>query len=246
MKQTVFMKLLTPRFHATMNSSKLGGKREKIVGVSKVPGKGLVRFKDGRIVSDCTGTCSAVDCSGCEKACYARRSFIQYPTVTVNRVENTMLARTDIERFISSIYEYAVKVKATTIRYTESGEIETYTELETLMRYAEMYPDINLYFYTKAYNFLAKYITENYVLPENVTVLLSIWGKHGVKEYECFKNISGIKAFVVNNADYKPDIICPAYHMVNGKVKQNKAVKCGNCKACTRARDFKVIGCYEH
>lgn len=105
MKETVYMKDCKPRLHGTFSNDKLGGKNLKIVAISYVPGKGILTFKDGRPVLDCEGTCRNVDCSQCGKfgVCYAIDSFVQYPAVTVNRVENTMQLREDINKHFADI-----------------------------------------------------------------------------------------------------------------------------------------------
>lgn len=250
MKQTVHMRDCKAQFHATMSNDKLGGEKQKIMAVGYVPSNDLLYLNNGTLVSDCIGTCGKVDCSGCAKrgVCYAIDSYCQYPAVTVNRVENTMQLRDDIDKHFDDIYETAIAYGVDVIRYTESGEIETAKQFDKVIELSDKLPDVEIYLYTKNYDVLYKFF-ENRELPKNVTVLISIWGNTGVDAWLTLKHHKGVKAFVVNNDEIKVDAMCPAYRKdENGKVKRVKsdAVKCGNCKLCTRARDVKIIGCLEH
>lgn len=251
MKQTVYMAECEPKFHPTMSNDKLGGKNQKIMAVSYAPGKDLITFGDGRLVSDCPGTCSGVDCSKCGKrnVCYAIDSYVQYPAVTVNRVENTMQLRQDIDKHFEDIKAAAVKNDVEIIRYTESGEFENDKHFEKFIELAEDIPDVKVYAYTKNYEVLRNYFSHGKELPENCVILVSVWEDQGIKEYEEFKDHENIKCFVVNS-DIKCDAMCPAYRKdENGKVNRVKsdAVKCGNCGLCTgKYPQIKVIGCVEH
>ncbi len=246
------MRDCNPHFHATLNNDKLGGKSEKILAIGYVPGSDLLYLNNGTMVSDCKGTCGAVDCSGCgfRGICYAIDSYCQYPAVTVNRIENTLQLRTNIDLHFLSIYYTALENKVETIRYTESGEIETYTQFSYVVELAEKLPNVKIYLYTKNYAVLRKYF-ESAELPENMVVLISIWENTGVSEFLEMSDHNNIKAFVVNNQDIKVNAMCPAYHKnpKTGKVervKDNPAVKCGNCGLCTGKHKCKIIGCLEH
>lgn len=250
-KATVYMNEQEPRFHATLDNSKLGGLECKIMAVGYVPGAGIDHFSDGRMITDCTGTCGAVDCSGCglHGVCYAIDSHTRYTHKTINNVENTMQLRSDMGAHFNDIYKAAVDNNVDTIRYTESGEIENYEQFEHVITLAGRVPDKELYLYTKNYDVLDTFFGAGYELPENVTVLISIWENTGVDAYERYKHHAGIKAFVVDNDSVKADAQCPAYILdESGTVVMNKApaARCGNCKLCTRARAAKVIRCLNH
>ena len=251
MKETVYMSACKPQFHGTFSNDKLGGKSQKIMAVSYVPGKDLVYFGDGRPVSDCKGTCSSVDCSQCGKrnVCYAIDSYVQYPAVTVNRVENTMQLREDIDKHFEDIKQAIIKNKIEILRYTESGEIENYQHFLKLVGLANDMPNVLVYAYTKNYEVLREYFNKGNELPKNLVMLISVWGDQGVREYEEFKPHENIKCFAVKS-DIKVDAMCPAYRKdENGKVKRvhSDAVKCGNCGLCTgKHPSVKVIGCVEH
>lgn len=250
-KATVYMADCKPCFHGTFDNSKLGGRESKIMAVGYVPGAGIDHFKDGRMITDCTGTCGAVDCSQCGKhgVCYAINSHTQYIAKTINNVENTMQLRADMTGHFEAIYQAAIDTGVDTIRYTESGEIESYEQFICALDTARRLPDKDLYLYTKNYAVLDTFFDAGNELPDNVTVLISIWENTGVDAWERLKHHAGIKAFVVDNDTVKADARCPAYIMNDtGTVVLNKApaARCGNCKLCTRARAAKVIRCLNH
>lgn len=251
MKATVYMNDCKPCFHPTMANDKLGGKKHNIMAVSYVPGKELLTLKNGDLVSDCPGTCGAVDCSQCGKrgVCYAIDSFVQYPAVTVNRVENTMQLRSDIDQHFEDIKAAIIKNKVNIVRYTESGEFESQEHFDKFIDLALGMPEVHFYAYTKNYTVLRTYFSRGLELPANVVILISVWGTQGIAEYNEFKEHNNIKCFAVNS-DMKVEAMCPAYRKdENGKVTRVKsdAVKCGNCGLCTgKHPNVRVIGCVEH
>lgn len=251
MKSTVYMEDCTPRFHPTMSNDKLGGKKYNMMAVSYVPGKGLLTLKNGNLVSDCPGTCGNVDCSQCGQrgVCYAIDSYVQYPAVTVNRVENTMQLRQDIDKHFQDIKDAIERNKINIVRYTESGEFESLEHFEKFVELANTMPNISFYAYTKNYAALRGFFAKGLELPRNMVILISVWGDQGVKEYEEFKSHENIKCFAVRS-NIPVDAMCPAYRKdETGKVSRVKsdAVKCSNCGLCTGKRpNVKVIGCIEH
>lgn len=246
MKKTVLMRNCTAQFHPTFNNSKLGGKKLNLLAISYVPGSAFTFLKSGKKVSDCKGTCGMVDCKNCERSCYAIRSYRQYNAVTVNRVENTMQLRSDINQHFSDIHNAIKSNNINVVRYTESGEIESFDQFMHLYRLAKDLPHVKFYLYTKNYVVLREFFNDH-VLPDNMVVLVSIWGDHGVAAWEEFKKYKNVKCFAVNS-DIDTPYTCPAYRKdKNGKTYRVKtdAVKCGNCKLCFDSK-AKVIKCLEH
>lgn len=239
MKQTMYMNNLKAVFHATRSNSKLG----KMLAISYVPGSGLLYFKDGRPVSDCRGTCGKVCTEGCEGCCYACRAYKQYNGVTKNRIENTMQLREDIEGHFAYICRYIERHNIKIVRYTESGEIESYEQFAYLFWLSLAYPDVKFYLYTKNYAVLREFFAKN-TLPNNLVVLVSIWGNTGRKEWDEFKKYNNVKCFAVHAEDMQPQVMCPAYKLENGKVVRTGKT-CADCKLCFDSK-AKMIGCYEH
>lgn len=246
MKKTVYARDCKRQFHPTFTNSKLGGKKLKMMAVSYVPGYDYIIMKNGNFVSDCQGTCGTVDCSQCERACYAVRSYKQYPTVTKNRVENTLQLREEIEQHFADIYWTIKDNNINVVRYTESGEIENINQFMHLYWLSMDLPTVKFYLYTKNYNVLREFFN-NHILPNNLVVLISVWGENGAAAWQEFKKYSNVKCFAVNS-DLKVSCYCPAYRKdENGKVYRvtDDRVKCGNCRLCFDST-AKIIGCYEH
>lgn len=246
MTKTTFIKDCKPCFHPSYGNEKTGGKNEQMMAIGYMPSKGILTFKDGTIVSDCLGTCGKVNCDECMKKCYAVSMVKRYEIARKNRIENTLQLRTDINQHFNDIYHTILSDKIKIVRYTDSGEIESYLQFVKLVNLALSLPSTQFYLYTKNYDVLRTFFTENKELPNNMVVLISIWGKLGKKEYNEFKNHRNIKAFVVNS-DIKTDCTCPAYKVINGKVRLNKEMTCAKCGLCTgKHPNIKVIGCLEH
>lgn len=241
-KETVYMRNCKAQFHPTKANSKLGNK--KIFGVSYAPAAGLLYLKSGVLVSDCLGTCGAVDCSGCVKACYGTRDYRQYPSATLNRVENTMQLREDPDGHFEAIKNYAIATGAEIIRYTESGELESTDQLRRVVKLARDLPNVFIYLYTKNYKALREFFAAD-ELPQNMVILVSVWEDLGKEEYKEFSKHAGVKCFAVNS-DIKVNAMCPAYKEVNGKVVRNAAMTCEKCGLCTSRKAAKIIGCLEH
>lgn len=243
MKETIFEKDCQARFHGTFGNGKLG---KHVMAVSYVPGNGLLHFKDGRLVSDCLGTCSKVDCSQCGKfgICYAINSYVIRPNVTIARIENTLQLRNDMKKHFQdlekAIRDNGVKV----VRYTESGELESYEQLINLYNVAIRNPETRFYLYTKNYQVLRCFFDFR-VLPTNMVVLISVWGDQGRDAWNEFKKYRNVKCFAVNS-DMQVTCNCPAYYKdENGKTKRDSSATCEKCRLCYDSK-AKIIGCLEH
>ena len=244
MTRTILMKDCKAQFHPTFSNSKLGGKEIHMMGISYLPGLDYLLFKNGEKVTDCKGTCT--NCADCINACYAVNSCKRFPNVTKNRVENTLQLRENIEQHFADIYWTIKDNNINVVRYTESGEIENINQFVHLYWLAMDLPTVKFYLYTKNYNVLREFFN-NHVLPHNMVVLISVWGKNGVAAWNEFKKYSNVKCFAVNS-DLKVACYCPAYRKdENGKVYRvtDDRAKCGNCKLCFDST-AKIIGCYEH
>lgn len=245
-RKTIFSADCKAQFHATFNNGKLGGKNTGLMAVGYLSGKNPT-FADGTPTTDCRSTCHCVECGACDNGnCYAVRGETRFPNTRKNRIENTLQLRNDIMQHFSDMYWTIKDNNIKIVRYTESGEIESLDQFMHLYRLSMDLPAVKFYLYTKNYVVLREFF-RNHVLPKNLVVLVSVWGDHGVKEWEEFKKYYNVKCFAVNS-DLKVTCFCPAYRKdENGKTYRvnDDRVKCGNCKLCFDST-AKIIGCLEH
>lgn len=230
---------LTGRLHIGKSNSKLG----KMISIGYVSGNDNITLKSGEIVTDCEGTCSGVNCSECSKCCYAIRSFRQYPSKTINCIENTMQLRTNMTQHFLDISNYIEANNIKVVRYTESGEIESLRQFTELMRVATINNETTFYLYTKNYAVLRAYF-DLQELPKNVYVLVSVWNNNGVNEWNEFKSHNNVKCFAVGNYSLGNGAHCPAYKTVDGKSKRVN-VSCADCKLCFN-NSTKIVYCNLH
>ena len=246
MRKTIYVKNLKARFHASYGNEKTGGKKQGMMAIGYYPGRGYLMYKNGSLVSDILGSCGCVDCSNCEKKCYAISMIKRYEKACIARIENTMQLREDMTAHFKAIYDTIIKDKIKIVRYTDSGEIENYLQFVKLVNLALSLPSTNFYLYTKNYAVLREFFGEDKELPKNMVVLISVWGNLGKSEFREFEKHRNIKAFAVNS-DIQCNAVCPAYRNVNGKVKLDKRMTCAECGFCWgKYPKIKVIKCLEH
>ena len=246
MNTTIFTKDLTPGFFPSYDNGKTGGKHDHFMAIGYYPGRGYLYFKStGELVADIIGTCGHVNCEECQKKCYAVSMCKRFQDACKHRIENTLQLRQDIDQHFSDIKAAIISDKIKIVRYTDSGEIESFEQFVKLVGLAKDLENVRFYLYTKNYTVLRDFF-KHCELPDNMIVLVSVWGETGLNEYNEFKHHKNIKAFVVNST-LKPEAMCPAYKKINGKVKLNKSMTCARCGLCWGKKPgVNVIGCLEH
>lgn len=117
---------------------------------------------------------------------------------------------------------------------------------------ARQFPNIKFWLYTKAYSFVIPELLKGAV-PENMTILFSIWHDYGVKEYKKVSHLRNVKAFVYDDGfNYESlgveiQTYCKAYALKDGKMTLNHNITCDKCKKCfNRSSGCKVIGSLPH
>lgn len=196
------------------------------------------------------GTCGKY-CAGCSKDCYVNASY-RYGSVIYGHAVRTIAMRTDIEKMESDIIGQLKRKRKPfeIVRINQSGELETVRELEMWINSANEIPETHFYLYTKAYDFVVPYLLKNAdTLPENITILISIWREYGIAEYNAVMHIPNVKAFAYcDGFDYSAHGLtiqtkCKAYE---GK-KLNHDLTCDKCRKCFDRNQFHaVIGCDAH
>lgn len=214
---------------------------------SKLKGNQPIQSKYGDVLGSC-----GVYCEGCSGSCYVNASY-RYPSVKDGHARNTIAFRNDITGSFNELRSQLknAKNKPQIVRINQSGEIETALELALWVETASLYPAVKFYLYTKnfdAVRMVIKQHDDGETMPDNITVLISVWHEYGVDAYNEFKHHDFIKAFVYDDGfDYDAvglDIgsYCMAYDR-NGKMDHN--ITCNKCQKCFN-RFHKVIGCYDH
>lgn len=205
------------------------------------------------------GTCSG-RCSACSKSCYVRKSY-RYGSVIKRHAANTIAMRENINKCFGDLnLQLSRKRKPFDwVRIDQSGEIENEEQFQGWIWLAKNHPESHFYVYTKAYDFVIPEILKRNV-PNNMTILISVWHDQGIMEYMMLKHIPNVKAFVYmdKNTDKENgwgieeyaskgiDIrtTCKAYGE-DGKLDHN--ITCEKCQKCmNRVGNCKVVGCNDH
>lgn len=146
-----------------------------------LPGNDLIEMSNGKILTNIVGTCGKC-CDGCFRECYAVRSLkLHHNSTTVAWGTNTVILRNDPDKILNEITEYCTKNIVKYFRFHTSGELESVGQLKLYCEICKRNPDVVFYTYTKNFDALVEYFTENPV-PENFVINLSEW--HGnIAEY---------------------------------------------------------------
>lgn len=214
---------------------------------SKLKGSDPIATKYGDVVGSC-----GKYCNGCTGSCYVNSSY-RYPSVKDGHARNTIAFRNDLEGSFSDLVKQIERAKKQPdiIRINQSGEIETGLELFLWCTTARRFPNIQFYLYTKNFDALRQVVhtfDDGATMPENITVLISVWHEYGQAAYNEFKRLPFIKAFVYDDgynyaADgFEIETYCRAYNE-HGKMDHN--ITCEKCRKCFN-RSCKIIGCFDH
>lgn len=213
--------------------------------ISKLMGNQLISTAYGDIV----GTCGN-HCNGCSSSCYVKKSY-RYDSVRKGHARTTLAFRNDLKKSFDSMDKQLSRKRKpfAQVRINQSGELESYLELEGYCKLAAKHSETVFYVYTKNYDAVFANITK---LPENLYVLISVWGSQGVSEYKQLARLSKqIKAFVYIDETYTEEFYaaigleiettCKAYE----NHKLNHEITCDKCKKCFN-RTSRIIGCPSH
>lgn len=213
------------------------------------------------------GTCGHF-CNGCKKHCYVRKSYVRHTcradgtcSVKYGHAINTIAIYEDIHKAFADI-KGQIKRKRKLWKYVridQSGELlpgEFLMWCDTAREAAER--GLRFYLYSKAFEYMEEALLAG-IVPENLTVLYSIWHEYGIAEFKRVMHLPNVKAFVYVDANRKADgwskadyarygiiitCMCPAYDI---KGKMNHAITCDKCEFCMNRRaGCKIIGCFDH
>ena len=213
------------------------------------------------------GTCGK-HCAGCKGNCYVLKSYLRYTardtgkcSVKLGHARNTIAYRENAENWFTDLHNQLSRKRKPfeTIRLNQSGEIEDALQFALFCRLAAWHTESKFYIYTKNYDVVIPALLSGNV-PENLTVLISIWHEYGIEENKKVAHLENVKAFVY--VDYNKDAengwnlsdyaergiiittMCKAY---DERGKMNHEITCDKCKKCfNRGKCHKVIGCLAH
>lgn len=138
-------------------------------------------------------TCS--NCSGCKDYCYDIKAVLQYKNVLKARAENTALMLEDMSGTFERIADYISRRRVHKFfRWHVSGDIINYEYFEHMVEIARMFPDWIFWTYTKAYAIVNLWLYRNGRLPDNLTVMFSVWNgmdcpnPHNMPTFTCIQD----------------------------------------------------------
>ena len=218
----------------------------KSMGVwSTLMGDDTYTVKINGIETSVKGTCGH-HCAGCKGNCYVKKSY-RYPSVVLGHARNTLAIR-NVEKCFQDLDGQLTRKRKPfdIIRIDQSGEIENDDQFAMWVKLANNHKETNFYIYTKNYDVVIPALLAG-IVPDNMTVLISIWHTFGVNEYQKVKHLENVKAFVYDdNYEYgfTMNTYCTAY---NEKGKLDHNITCEKCRKCfNRLNSCKVIGCKSH
>lgn len=191
-------------------------------------------------LADSTGTCG--NCDGCVANCYVRASY-RFPGVIRSHAINTYGLRHQLGKVEADLASQLKRSSIDVVRINQSGELENDEQMAMWCRLATAFPGKRFYIYTKMFDIATKALLAGKV-PENFTVLFSVWHECGVAEYEAVKHLKNVKAFMYDDGvtELSTRTYCMAYDE-HGHLDHTHT--CESCKLCFNSR-AKVIGCHAH
>ena len=137
-------------------------------------------------------TCA--NCSGCKDFCYDIKAVIQYKNVLKARAENTALMLEDMAGTFEKIADYIRRRQVHKyFRWHVAGDIINYEYFCHMVDIARMFPEWTFWTYTKAYHIVNLWLYQNGRLPENLTVMFSVWNgmecpnPHNMPTFTCIQ-----------------------------------------------------------
>lgn len=203
-----------------------------------------------KLDTEVTGTCGG-HCQACKNSCYVKKSY-RYDSVKFGHARNTIAMRQDPERAAVDLSGYITRAKNKPVacRLNQSGEIESVNQLNAFITIANDHESVPFFVYTKAYDIIVPALLKG-LIPDNMTVLISIWHECGLEAYNLVKHLDNVKAFVYDDGQFnylasglEITTYCKAY---DDNKKLDHEITCQRCKKCyNRNMNHKVIGCKAH
>lgn len=195
------------------------------------------------------GTCGH-HCNGCLNDCYVRKSY-RYGSVIKGHARNTVAMRTDLAQCLADLDEQLSRKRKPFkfVRVNQSGEVEDHAQFAMHCEIGRRHPETQFYIYSKAYEIVVPALLLGRV-PDNMTVLISIWHEYGIEAWNKVKHLPNVKAYVYDDGyDYSQHglIITDRCYAYDEHGKLNHDLTCEKCQKCmNRLERSKVIACKAH
>ena len=125
-------------------------------------------------------TCT--NCKECMFYCYDIKACNQYPNTVVDaRARNLAILKCDCDRYFNEIRNKCARRRTNKyFRWHVSGDIVDYNYFENMVAIAKEFPDFTFWTYTKNYDVVDSYVSNNgnskeNAIPENFHVMYSEW-----------------------------------------------------------------------
>jgi len=221
------------RISLSDGNDKLG---KGIYSISTIPTNDYVRYVSGKIVTNVKGTCK--NCQHCKADCYAVQSVRQYKKTTIAYAKNTLIARNNPKKYFKQINDFLCENWIGCFRWHVSGDIISDKYFQSMVDIANgNNADTLFYCYTQRHDIVNKYMDNNGMIPTNLTIIFSSWGK--------INNPYQFPEFIVdlgNDEEIKKLPHCPEY---NEKGRRTGA-SCSQCRLCMHLKKGEKIACYKH
>lgn len=221
---------------------------KRILCWNLLPGCEYLFLSDGTQLTNIKGTCEGCG-EICEnEGCYAVRDAKYHHNSCIPVwAMNTALVRERLEETFKEIKEMLSRVLNPVVRGHASGEFPTYEYFKMWGDLCRDNPWLHVYFYTKRFEFVERYIKENNLedtvrktgrIYPNFVINVSIWHKN-------YDNPYNLPEFVFDDGteeDVREMFHCPA---VNSDGMET-GVTCEMCKRCIYPKPGQKTAVYDH
>ena len=180
--------------------------------------------------------CTCRDDAPCkENGCYCLKGHQTMARVVSAYVKNLRLYNTDPMMFWEQV-KFKLKINPLPLfRYTDAGDIPDYEFINGMVDIANCYPNIKFLAYTKKYDMINRWITENGNFPNNLTVRFSAW--------HCAWDVPNPHNLPMAYVDFKDSTLTPELpSKISGCPNQkDKTITCSTCQKCWNKKIENVV-----
>ena len=161
---------------------------------------------------------SCLNCSECQKYCYALKSYRQYPSTRAAWDKNLHVCSNDLDTFKHEMRDFLTIYSPKYFRLHSAGDFFSQDYLDAWIQIIKEFPDITFLAYTKSYDYL-KFND----IPGNFKLFFSIEPNSEMpkEKYHCIKH-----AYIESDNRINNSFVCPA------TIKEHKKITCDKCLRC--------------